>query len=99
MTYVVRRFGHSIAKDGTIRFRERRVSWRHADAVAGRHLDRRKNYAIISGQVCSAINWTAMCSGCSDAFCDDRGAGCRECGHKGRVRQSAWMPHDGSEPR
>lgn len=78
---------------------ERRISWQRADKIAGRRLDRRKNYMVIKGQVCSAVNFTTRCSGCSEDVYDDRGGGCSECGYHGVVRQSYWMPDDGSMPR
>lgn len=98
MTRVVQRLGHTIKGD-MIHYRERCVPWTKADKIAKQRLDRRRNYTIISGQVCSLIQWSGHCSGCSDDFCGDRGAGCRECGFTGRRKSGYWMPHDGSEPR
>lgn len=84
--------------DGMIVHDEREIAWLRADRIAGRRLDRRKNYIIIKGQVCSLVTWTDRCSGCSQGH-EDRGGGCRECGYRGVVRRSVWMPDDGKEPR
>lgn len=97
MTHVVKRLRTTIRK-GMIVHDDRRISWKAADAIAARRLDRRKNYAVIKGQVCSAVNWTQACSGCISGH-EDRGNGCHECGYHGVRRQSVWMPEDGAEPR
>lgn len=99
MPSVMQRLGHSITKAGEIRYRERPVTWERAEAVAGRRLDRRKNYMIIRGQVCSSVSWTAACSGCNNEIGGGRGFGCHECGYHGLRRQSYWMPDDGSMPK
>lgn len=91
MVSVVERLGHSFDGDRIV-YNERPLSWRQADEIAGRRLDRRKNYCVIDGQVCSEIRWTSSCSGCD-------GGGCQECGYHGRVRNGYWMPDDGSAPR
>lgn len=96
MTRVLKRYKTSIRAD-MIFHRDRPISWRTADKIAGRRLDRRKNYCVINGQVCSAARWTARCSGCSHGY-DDRGGGCHECGYHGVVRQNMWFPDDGAEP-
>lgn len=97
MAHVVRRHGTRIVKDMIIHD-DRRISWRTADKTARRRLDRRKNYAVIEGQVYSAINWTQACSGCVYGH-EDRGGGCHKCGYHGVVRRSMWMPDDGAEPK
>ncbi len=97
MAHVVRRHRTRIVK-GMIVHDDRPIAWRIVDRIAGRRLDRRKNYAVIKGQVCSSVNWTASCSGCSYRH-GERGGGCSECGYQGVVRQSVWMPDDGSEPK
>jgi hypothetical protein len=97
MTRVVRCHKTSIRR-GEIVHDDRPICWARADAIAKRRLDRRKNYAVIKGQVCSAINWTQPCSGCRLGH-EDRGGGCEECGYHGVVRLSQWMPDDGAEPR
>lgn len=86
MPSVIERLGHSIVGDEII-YDEREVAWDAADRIAGHRLDRRKNYAVINGQICSAISWTQQCSGCD-------GAGCGECGHVGKRRRSHWMPDE-----
>jgi hypothetical protein len=91
MPSVVERLGHSYEGQRIV-YDERPLSWERADEIAGRRLDRRKNYVVIEGQVCSSIRWTATCSGCD-------GGGCEECGYHGKVRNGCWMPDDGSEPR
>ncbi|QDP20690.1 hypothetical protein [Bradyrhizobium cosmicum] len=89
----------TVIRDGRIIHHDRTISWARADRIAGRRLDRRKNYCVIEGHVCSAVTWTQRCSGCSEGLLDDRGGGCGECGHHGVVRCSQWLPDDGSEPR
>lgn len=66
-----------------------------ADKLAGRRLDRRRNYLIAKGEVRQLHTWTQNCSGCSD--CNEhrpgsRGAGCSECGYHGVVRQGMYLP-------
>ena len=81
-------------------FKDKVSTYEQAETIAGRRLDRRKNYAIISGAVCESTEWTQPCSGCScdtvDGYpcgcCDVRGAGCEECGYTGRSVQAFWVP-------
>lgn len=54
-------------------------------------LDRRKRYAVIEDEVCSSVEWTSGCSGCSNDL-EGRGFGCHECGYHDVVRQSQWVP-------
>jgi ribosomal protein L37E len=66
-----------------------------AEAIHGSRLDRRRNYAIIEGEVCEHGSWSSGCSGCGDdreGHYNERGGGCSECGYTGRVRQSMWFP-------
>lgn len=76
-----------------------------AEKIAKKRLDHRRNYAIINGQVCVFEQFTRPCSGCSCdgeypcSCCNERGAGCEECGYTGKVRSGYWMPFDGSEPK
>lgn len=69
-----------------------------AEAVAGRRLDRRRNYALIEGQVCIQAEWSTHCSGCTEVpestSAPDRGMGCDECGYTGRRRERMWLPHE-----
>lgn len=85
MAGVVQRNGTTIDGAGFIQHHDRPSTYEKADKIAGFRLDRRKNYAIINGEVCEATSWTQECSGCN-------GAGCDECGHTGRRRQSHWVP-------
>lgn len=96
MASAIERLGHSFEGDRIV-YDERPLSWEQADKIAGRRLDRRKNYCVIDGKVCSEIRWTSPCSGCSDGSGAD-GMGCHECGYHGRVRNGFWAPDDGSEP-
>jgi hypothetical protein len=85
-------------KNGLIRHVERPATYERAEEIFGRRLDRRKNYAIIKGEVCDLATWSRCCSGCCDgheAGCigpSCRGGGCEECGHTGRRREAYWMP-------
>ena len=73
-------------------------SFKKADKLAGVRLDRRRNYAIIKGEVNQSATWTTPCTGCScDSeypcmCCQTRGAGCEECGGTGKRRSSMWFP-------
>lgn len=85
----------SAAVDGRITYDERPDTYARADKLAGRRLDRRKNYAIIGGEVCEACSWSDACSGCHEGERDGlyaRGMGCHECGYAGRRIQSTWVP-------
>lgn len=77
----------------------RQVSIEHAEELAEKRLDRRRNYAVIEGQLCSLVRWTDACSGCFEfgeygglahLYGYDKkrgchvGAGCDECGYTGR---------------
>ena len=80
---------------------DRRITFATADRIAGRRLDRRKNYAIISGKVCEAASWTRDCSGCTDV--GEYGAkygphGCSECGYSGKRIESVWLPLPAQSP-
>lgn len=69
-----------------------------ATVLSGRKLDRRKNYAIIDSEVCELAEWTQPCSGCSCdgeypcTCCQEKGAGCYECGYTGKRRERHWVP-------
>jgi len=94
---VIRRLGHTISDDGRIDYQDEPAAWTDADALAGRRVDRRRCYAIITGdngrpELCESVAWAAPCSGCSDGWGEDRGEGCDECGYHGVVRNGAWIP-------
>lgn len=82
---VIERHGHTVDERGRIHYDDRPQSIEHAELIAGRRLDRRRNYAIINGEVCEAAWWTQECSGCD-------GGGCDECGYTGKRRTGAWVP-------
>lgn len=95
---IIERFGTHIEGDRIIHD-DRPSTWRRADTLAGRRLDRRKRYAIIPdrefGDLHELVRWSGSCSGCSDAGgygSQARGCGCRECGYTGRVRRAQWVP-------
>jgi hypothetical protein len=84
-------------KGGVICHDDRPATFEQADALAGERLDRRRSYAIIDGKVCVLARWSQHCTGCYESGYDypnpnDRGMGCRECGHTGRVRNAQWVP-------
>ena len=68
-----------------------------SEKICGVRLDRRRNYAIINGEVCSFHSWTRPCSGCSCdgeypcTCCVERGAGCDWFGHTGKQREGFWL--------
>lgn len=73
------------------------ASFDDVDKVLGRRADRRRNYALIDGEVCTLHRWSQPCSGCT---CDYEtigtlqsiGSGCSECGYTGRSAISMWIP-------
>ena len=83
---------------GYIRHHERPSSFEQAEKITRRRLDRRKNYCIIRGKVCEAVEWSRCCSGCCEGpeyGCKGercRGGGCGECGYTGRSRRGQWVP-------
>lgn len=92
MPSVIVRKGYSVV-DGFVVYDEEPMTYELAERIAGRRLDRRKNYAIINGTVCMSATWTGACSGCTNDL-SGRGMGCHECGYHGRLRQSMWVPID-----
>lgn len=91
MAKVIERHGHSVDDKGFIHYDESPSTYEAAEKIAGFKLDRRKNYAIIDGQVCESAEWTQACSGCNAEW-EERGSGCAECGYTGLSRQSHWVP-------
>lgn len=69
-------------------YRDEIASFIEADALAGRRVDRRCNYAIIHGQLCESLEFTDQCSGCNNG---SECLGCRECGYTGKRRQGHWV--------
>jgi len=72
------------------------ATFEEADEVAGRRLDRRGRYHICPAgdyglfvfpvdTVTRYAEWPRECTGCE-------GAGCRECGGHGRVREGMFLP-------
>ena len=92
MATVIERHGHHVDGDGWIHYDGRPSSFETAEAIAGKRLDRRKNYAIIDCQVCECAEWSQGCSGCQDGAGTGTGHGCEECGYTGRRRMSQWVP-------
>lgn len=94
MAKVIERRGHSIDAEGLIHYDEKPSTYEEAERIAGKRLDRRKNYAIINDEVCEAAEWSQACSGCYEGYSpyDSKGSGCRECGYTGRSHQSHWIP-------
>jgi len=66
-------------------------TYEKAVVLSGRKLDRRKNYAIIHGEVMESAQWTAPCSGCHEGFFGDAGSGCHECGYTGKRINRMWV--------
>jgi hypothetical protein len=108
MSTIKIRRGHTI-EEGRINYNEEPATWEHLDKLAGRRLDRRKSYCVISGDVCEMVSWVDSCSGCFET--EDGhpvgeypmhpvhrchvGGGCHECGHRGIRRNSQWIPING----
>ncbi len=94
MASVIIRHGHSIDDRGYIHYDDRSSTYEAAEQLAGRRLDRRRNYAIIDGQVAESARWSQACSGCYEGHETGSGIGlgCSECGYTGRRRNGAWAP-------
>lgn len=91
---VIERFETTISDDGAINHDDRPSTFEAAERIAGRRLDRRKNYAIIDGQVAESCMWSQACSGCYEGYdsFNAKGNGCSECGYTGRMRNGQWVP-------
>lgn len=65
-----------------------------AQHLTAHRLDRRKNYALIEGELHEQATWSQACTGCYEGHntFSSRGNGCDECGYQGRVRTGAWIP-------
>lgn len=94
MATVIERHGHHIDGQGFIHHDDRPSTYERAEALAGRRLDGRRNYAIIDGEVAESCQWSAACSGCYEGHNIEHavGTGCSECGYTGRRRNGAWVP-------
>lgn len=70
-----------------------------AEKIAGDRLDRRYKWFLWDGEVCYDGKFTRPCSGCSCgceygcSCCNERGAGCVECGYTGKRRDSFPIPY------
>lgn len=91
---VIERRGTTIADGGVIVHDDVPTTFAAAEKIAGRRLDRRKNYAIIDGQVAESCIWSQACSGCYEGYdsVSATGNGCSECGYTGRRRLGQWLP-------
>lgn len=94
MRTVIERRGHSIDERGFIHYDDRPSTYEAAEQIAGKRLDRRRDYAIIDGMVCDLVRWSMACSGCYEGgeILHGAGHGCSECGHTGRARHASWIP-------
>jgi len=94
-TRIRRRF---IRRNGDLRVVDTPISFEQLQALTKRKLDRRKAYAIISGEIAELCRFTRRCSGCTSGgepeFCRDEeiGAGCPACGYHGKIRIVTWVP-------
>lgn len=77
-----------------------RITWRDAERVTGRRLDRRRSYAFKLGKIWILEKYTLPCCGCSESPestpAPEKGTGCYECGYTGRRRYEVWCPLDDS---
>ena len=94
MASVIERHGHSIDDQGRIHYDDRPSTYEAAEQLAGRRLDRRRNYAIIDGRVAESARWSQACSGCYQGREIESGVGlgCSECGYTGRRQSGSWLP-------
>ena len=71
-----------------------RITWRDAERVAGRRLDRRRIYAFELGKIWILEKYTLPCGGCSESPestpTPEKGLGCDACGYSGTTRYEAW---------
>ena len=93
MACVIERHGTEI-RNGLIFHDDQPATYEQAEKIAGQRLDRRKNYAIIDGQVAESCEWSQACSGCYEGYdiANASGLGCDECGYTGRRRLGQWVP-------
>jgi hypothetical protein len=94
---VIERVSTTVRKQRIVH-QDRLSTFERADALVGHRVDRRRSYAIVRGKLCTLVTWSGPCSGCYESGydypnSDDRGMGCRECGHQGRVRNAQWVPY------
>lgn len=94
MPTCIERHGHTVDGQGFIHYDDRPITYEQADMIAGKRLDRRRNYAVINGAVHEAEHYTMACSGCYEGTHMDsaKGHGCNECGYTGRRRHGYWAP-------
>ena len=98
MRTVIERKGQCPVIDRKIRFDDRPSTYKKAEEIAGRRLDRRKNYAIIDGEVCESMEHRMDCTGCTeteDGHIVNGPCGCRECGYTGISVMRQWIPLEG----
>lgn len=100
---VIQRLETTTTNEGCIIHNERHGTWADADKIAGHHVDRRKCYAIISGELHEKVEWSSHCTGCTEVpemtRPPERGMGCHECGYTGRVRCGSWVPYSAPKRR
>lgn len=94
MASVIERHGHTIDDAGFIHYDDRPSTFEQAEQLAGRRLDRRRNYAIFDGEVRESVSWSQACSGCYEGWesAHSKGHGCSECGYTGRRKCGHWVP-------
>lgn len=69
---VIERHSVKVGDDGYIHYDDQPTDWEQAETIAGQRLDRRKNYAIINGEVYESCKWTEKiceCEGACFGFC------------------------------
>lgn len=85
----------ALDSDGVLTVDDRPLAIEVAERIAGKRLDRRKNYAVFRtsnvAEVRVATKWTRACTGCE-------GGGCHECGYSGKVREGMWVPLESVTP-
>lgn len=90
---IITRHGHTIDDGGRIQYQDEPSTFEDGDHLAGHRIDRRRCYAIIDGELCVLVQWSAACSGCSEDYFASRGWGCSECGYTGRRRRGSYVPY------
>ena len=60
----IERHGHTVDGQGFIHYDDQPITYEQADHVAGKRLDRRRNYCVIDGAVHEAAHYTMACTGC-----------------------------------
>ena len=94
MGSVIEYLGHIVLNGRSVRD-ECPSSFERAENMVGRHLDRRRSYAIFGDELREVATWSRACLECYEGGYDKLtscGPGCEYCGFTGRRRKTVWLP-------